>query len=274
MGKALFNKISIVESLSENDRKTGQLLFEDINMLELFNAKGIATEYAPIATKDELYEHIDNLILEAKYNHVFPVLQLDVHGASDRSGIILKSGDIIIWRNLCDKLRALNEVSKGNLIVVMAACYGTHIQSGIDHFNRSPFWGVMSPLNEVTPDDIQESLCEFYRLIFEGSSDLPIHRALKLITTDAAFLQFWKVYLDDRAPNDLLTQHAVTIYAKAKKSNPEIKFDDFRKHLSIESRTNLFERLKFFLFADIEPYNLEKVRFTSSDDILEHYNGY
>jgi hypothetical protein len=276
MGKALFNKISIVESLREHDRKTGQLLFHDIKMMQLFHEKGIATEYVSIATKEELYRYIDNLIDQAKYNRVFPVLQLDVHGTSDRRGIILNSGDTISWRNLCDKLRELNELSKGNLIVVMAACYGTHIQKGINPFNRSPFWGVMSPLNTVTPDAILESLGEFYRNIFEGSTglkDIPIHTALKLITIDSFFLQWWKVYLDDKAPDDLLTQHAIVIYDKAKETYPEIEFDDFLKIMAIESRTNLLERLKFFLFADIEPYNLEKVRFTSSDEILEHFNN-
>jgi hypothetical protein len=38
-----------------------------------------------------------------------------------------------------------------------------------------------------------------------------------------------------------------------------------------ESRANLLERLKYFLFADIDPYNLGKVRFNSSNEILEHF---
>ena len=68
MGKALFNKISIVESLSEHDRKTGQLLFHDINMMQLFHEKGVATEYVSIATKEELYRYIDNLIHQQNPN--------------------------------------------------------------------------------------------------------------------------------------------------------------------------------------------------------------
>jgi hypothetical protein len=196
MCKALFNKISIVESLRESDRKTGNLLFEDINIMEVFHQKGVATEYVAIATKKELFAHIDHLIHDAKYCRIFPILQIDVHGTMDRSGIILNSGDRVIWRNLCDKLRDLNELSRGNLIVVMAACYGAHIQTGIDLFNRSPFWGVMSPVNSVTPDAIQKSLSEFYLNLFEGSTRVlvpPNDAALKLTTADSAFLQFWKV---------------------------------------------------------------------------------
>ncbi|PKG76235.1 hypothetical protein CXF86_01780, partial [Shewanella sp. GutCb] len=267
-------KIQIIESLSEKDRKTGQILIEDIKMMELSHRKGVAIDYVSITTKEELFTHIDTLIHEAKYNRVFPVLQLDVHGTSDKSGIVLNSGETIIWRQLCDKLRELNSLSKGNLIIVMAACYGANIQQGIDIFNRSPFWGVMSPLNTVTPDEILESLSEFYRHIFENSSDvnnLPIYTALKLITTDAAFLQYWKVYLDDKSPDDLLTQHVVKFYAEVKKINPDIKFDDLRKTWAIECRSKLLEKLKHFLFADVDPYNLDKVKFTSSNEILEHF---
>jgi hypothetical protein len=79
------------------------------------------------------------------------------------------------------------------------------------------------------------------------------------------------VYLDDRAPNDLLTQHANRIYAEFSGRNPKVQFDEFRKIMKNESRANLLERLKYFLFADIDPYNLGKVRFNSSNEILEHF---
>jgi hypothetical protein len=274
MSKALFNKISIVESLSPDDRKTGELLYDDIRMLEIFHQKGIEVEYVTISSKQELYEHIDKLIEEVVNHRLFPVLQLDLHGRSDKRGIALNSGETIIWSDFCNKLRELNELSNGNLVLVMAACYGSFVQGGIDLFNRSPFWAVMSPVEQVTPDDIHRSLGEFYRSIFEGQAspnNIPKHTSLNLITTDMSFLQFWKVYLDDKKPNDLLTQHAVKLHALAEKENNKIDIELIRTQLAIQGKQRLLNQLKYFLYADRDTYNIDKVKFNSSAEILDSF---
>lgn len=274
MSKALFNKISIVESLSQDDRKTGELLYNDIRMLEIFHKTGIEVEYVTISSKLELYEHIDKLIEEFVNHRLYPVLQLDLHGSADKRGIVLNSGETIIWSEFCNKLRELNELSNGNLVIVMAACYGAYVQGGIDLFNRSPFWAVMSPLDQVSPDDIHRSLGEFYRSIFEGEvspNNIPRYTSLKLITSDMSFLQFWKVYLDNKKPNDLLTQHAVKLHALAKKENNKIDIESIRTYLAIEGKQGLLSQLKYFLYADRDTYNLDKVKFSSSAEILGHF---
>lgn len=276
MNRSLFNKISIVESLGKHDRKTGGLLYEDIKMLELFHERGVAVEHASISSKNDLYNHIDLLTHDARANRIFPILQIDVHGTSDRKGIALNSGENILWRDLCNKLRELNSVSKGNLIIVMSSCFGVHIQSGIDLFNRAPFWAVMSPLNQVSPDDIQKSLGEFYRDIFDGSTDsndIPTHAAFKLITTDSAFLHFWKTYLDDKAPDDIMSQHAKSLHRESKANNQKIKLEDIKAQLALSGQNEILDRLKYFLFADVEPYNLYKVKFSSSEEIIEDFKS-
>ena len=272
MSKALFNKISIVESLSQDDRKTGELLYNDIKIMEIFHKKGVEIEYVTISSKQELYEHIDKLIEGAMSHRLFPILQLDIHGSSDKRGIVLNSGEIIIWRDFCNKIRKLNDASNGNLGIVMAACYGMYMQNGIDLFNRSPYWALMSPLNPVTSDEILGSLCEFYRSLFEGQaspSDIPKHTSFNLITADMPFLQFWKVYLDNKKPNDLLTQHAIKLHAV----NNEIDIKSIRTYLTKNGKNNLLNQLKHFLYADIDTYNLDKVKFSSSAEILEHFKN-
>tara|TARA_R110002072_G_scaffold238329_1_gene395711 strand:- start:48942 stop:49766 length:825 start_codon:yes stop_codon:yes gene_type:complete len=273
MSKALFNKISIIESLGRKDRKTGSRLYEDISMLEVFHGRGVDIELKTIQGKVDLFTYIDGLVCDAKTKRKFPVLQIDAHGS--RLGIVLGSNETVSWRELCDKLRVLNTALRGNLIIVMASCYGCFITGGVDLFDRAPFWGLMSPLNEVYSDDIEKDLRKFYESIFKGDSDngsIPKQPSFNLITVENVFLEFWKIYLDNQAPNDLLTQHAKLLYTQKKKNNPNLKIEDLRESLLSTGKSRLLYQLNFFLFTDIEPYNLERVRFKSSDEIIEHFN--
>jgi hypothetical protein len=69
-----FSKISIIESLGDEDKKTGKELYSDIKLLALLPNKGLKIEFKKISTKDELINHVKSLIQDAKYNCIFRMI--------------------------------------------------------------------------------------------------------------------------------------------------------------------------------------------------------
>lgn len=87
MSRLIFNKIYIIQSLSEEERQTGEQLYNHINMLNTFHNDEIEVEFKIVTHKNELLYHIDTLTKEAIEKGIFPILQIDAHGASNGTGI-------------------------------------------------------------------------------------------------------------------------------------------------------------------------------------------
>lgn len=210
MSRLIFNKISIVESLDDADKKTGELLAHDLSLLEIFHEKGVTIECLKISNKQELLRHIESLTEDAKTNNEFPVLQIEVHGTSDQKGLALNSGEVVSWNELEPYFRALNVATKCNLLVVMAACFGVHVSSNISLLDRAPYWGIIAPEKEILPNDILSSLTRFYTQLYtsEESSELLSSlqgSELKFITSEWFFVKAFKYYITEFCNDTALT---------------------------------------------------------------------
>src|SRR4051794_29565573 len=92
-----FNCIVIIQSM--DDPKPGQeiertirytCMREDLedNMVQLFN----------VVTKRDLFELLYSIYVQSKFSNCKPFLHFEMHGSED--GIVLRSGERIIWKGL------------------------------------------------------------------------------------------------------------------------------------------------------------------------------
>jgi hypothetical protein len=202
VSKLSFSKISIVESLSEGERKTGEQLYDDLNMLEIFHEKGITLQFTPISNRVELEDHIEYLARDAQERNEYPVLHIEAHGSDDKQSLMLSSGEFVNWFELEDIFRKLNVATKCNLLVVMATCFGAYTSSVISLLDRAPFWGIVGPEKEILPEVVFSNLKSFYSDFFQnGASANPLKTLssensseMKFITSEWFFVKAYEYY--------------------------------------------------------------------------------
>lgn len=160
-----FNSIYIIESLPEGDLKTGRDLYESC-VYPLGNLKeGIYTSLSQPISKNEFIQTLDRIIDECKVNNRGPILHIESHGCTE--GIKTASGDLIYWQELKPYLCALNEISRLNLLVVMAACNGMDLAKVILLTDRAPVWAIIGPLKSVNAGRVINGFMAFYNKFFE-----------------------------------------------------------------------------------------------------------
>ena len=160
-----FNSIYIIESLPEGDLKTGRDLYENC-VYPLGDLKeGLYTSLSQPISKNEFIQTLAWIIDGCKVNNRGPILHIESHGCSE--GIATASGELIYWRELKPYLCALNEISRLNLLVVMAACNGMDLAKVILPTDRAPVWAIIGPPNPVKAGCVIDGFKAFYNKFFK-----------------------------------------------------------------------------------------------------------
>jgi len=266
LSRLIFNKISIVESLADTDKKTGELLAHDLSLLEVFHDKGLVIECLKISNKQELLTHIESLTEDAKINNVFPILQIEVHGTSDQKGLALNSGENVSWNELEPYFRALNVATKCNLLVVMAACFGVHVSSNISLFDRAPYWGIIAPEKEILPNDILSTLTRFYTQLYTSEESNGLLASLQgseleFITSEWFFVKAFKYYITEFCNDTDLTIKVNSIKNKLIAQGViDLPGDEIIKCvLKPEGEERFYSFLNHFFMVDYYPENIDKI---------------
>jgi hypothetical protein len=130
-----FNKITVIESLEDGDRKTGREVFDDLEFVKLLNSNRLETDFKSVSKISGFMICIDELIANVELKGVYPILHIDAHG--NEEGVKFSENSYIEWQELLEKLSRLNLLMKGNLLVVLASCYGAHIIRHISTVSRN-----------------------------------------------------------------------------------------------------------------------------------------
>lgn len=272
MGKHLstvkFNKISIVESLGSSDKKTGEALAHDLNLLEVFHDKGVTIEFLNIDTPEELLIHIKNLSEDAGKG-TYPILQIEAHGSEDKQSLVLNKGSIR-WLELEPSLRELNVSTKCNLIVVMATCFGAFASAAISLLDRAPFWGIIGPETTTSGPQILSSLTNFYTAIYSGDNSkklleslnsYPVESQLKLMTCEWFFIKAYRYYIHNYCNEKVLDERVIRvkkrILLQGAKAIPDDK--EVLEFLRPKGRLQFEAWLNNFFMVDLFPENVNKI---------------
>jgi len=159
--------IIIIESL-HGERKTGLELYEDcIRRKITYQNKDFTHSYHAVNTKDELLEIINYIIYNSPHMHGGVLIHLEMHGDENKKGLILSDQSLVTWVELIEKFRDINIITKDNLFITMATCFGRYLYLGVDPYKKSPFSGYISASIAVYPDEIVEK----FFILFENLID-------------------------------------------------------------------------------------------------------
>ena len=117
--KFSFNTICIIQSLGENDRKTGKMLYGNLKLdldVELYNLK-LHLMGVEVNTKEEFFSRL-NQIKEETIQGMRPLIHMEIHGHDNKKGLVLASGEFISWEDLIPHLTVINYLSKNNFLLL------------------------------------------------------------------------------------------------------------------------------------------------------------
>lgn len=163
-----FNNIQILQSLGHRDRKTGTELYNDILCRQPY--KHDALSVAPVFEANSLAElraKLADLATERATVGIGMILHLEMHGADDKSGVVLNSGELMTWQELGDALRKINIATRNNLMVTMATCYGGYLLQTIRPSQPAPMYFMLGSMREESEADLLEAYTVFYETLFD-----------------------------------------------------------------------------------------------------------
>ncbi len=146
--------------------------------------KNIKYKNIEINSKREFIEFMRELEIECKESGVQPFIHFECHGTEN--GLILKSKAKVFWNELANFLTKINIACKNNLFVTFSTCFGGNltfpvIDKAVQKIEcRTPVYGLIGPLTEISYGDARECYDEFFATIInENSLDTGIE---KLVT--------------------------------------------------------------------------------------------
>ncbi len=158
MSSFSFNSIYILESLSEVESEMTCNLYSIIE--NQCKGTSIETGYQKIYDRLHLIKVLNHINELAKNNGVVPILHLAIHG--NEKGLVLIEGTIT-WEELTPYLSELNYITKCNLVITLAVCYGAFIIELLGlNVGRAPFHAIFGPTVLINANLIDSFFQKFY----------------------------------------------------------------------------------------------------------------
>lgn len=198
--------LHIIEWLRDDDRlRTGQDLFNELEPLGIMYNPPFDVRFYPVNTRSEFLTAIDRVQGEAQRTNRVPLLQIETHGSLNGIGPGGDNG--LEWQPLRERLIALNEITRLNLFLGMAACEGAWAIKMLLPTTRAAFFGLLGPNDTIDPVTLSKGFTAFYKTMFrERSVDrgfeamkaavLPQKRVFSLISAQMAFEMVLAQYRD------------------------------------------------------------------------------
>ncbi len=150
----------IIESLKDDDKKTGTILNDELLKLKKFQQPYLKTIVFSPRSKDELLVLFETIIKLQNEKGFLPHLHFEIHGFEN--GLELSNGDRINWSELMKHLSEINYLSKNYLVVYLAVCFGAAILKNINPLERAPFKALVTPVLKITEQQILSGFTSFY----------------------------------------------------------------------------------------------------------------
>jgi hypothetical protein len=126
MPKLWMGALHIIEWLSAGDRRTGWDLYNELEPIGIMYQPTFPVRFHPIKSRQEFMAAPDRVQTETVAENRVPLLHIETHGNADGIGPGGDGGGIE-WATLRDRLIRLNEITRLNLFVSIAACEGAWV---------------------------------------------------------------------------------------------------------------------------------------------------
>ena len=162
--------VHIVESPSPEELRGG--LTEGKALCAVLDIAGILYSYSLTVDLDQFHiamtDKVDEAIDEFRKP---PILHLSIHGSE--LGIQLTDQNELLWSDLADYIRPINEILNGGLGVCMSCCYGAHgaQMAEVIRRERLPYKWLAGSFADVAIRDVALAYSVFYCRFHWGDYD-------------------------------------------------------------------------------------------------------
>ncbi len=160
--------IIVIQSLSDTDKKTGEELYNDIIKRKIDYIQPVIIKmthkFYNILSKNNFIELLNEIIIISELMTGGVLIHLEMHGASDKSSLVFADNTNIEWEEIVDLFREINIITKNNLYITMATCYGRYLFEGVKLQKKSPYSGYISASKSVYESEILED----FSILFES----------------------------------------------------------------------------------------------------------
>jgi hypothetical protein len=242
----------------------------------------VTARFHAVQSRAEFLEVLRSIADDARLHSHWPILHIEVHG--DFTGIVVASGEYLPWREFEDELIAINESSRLNLLVMIAACKGASMfkimHSQLGRRGRAPMRILIGPKRNVTASEIEHACPAFYRVLFDTGDGRAAWRAMNdavapgsltfgVFTAEHTFHTVIYGHFTTDCSEDALVRRESAALAQLERDGRsgedlENRLQFFRHYIRDHRRR--FEEFKeCFFFCDLYPENATRFSITFED---------
>lgn len=162
-----FNSIIIAESLARDEVKTGTILHGRLQSL---------LDDLPTVPVQVFHEQLDGAEAFRKLVHeistkvvtagMLPILHIEAHG-SQEDGLWFADESCVGWEEFCDLITPLNRVMEFRLTVVISACFGADLLTGVRLNRPAPCFAFIAPTDEIDPAEAMGRFRDMYTVMLK-----------------------------------------------------------------------------------------------------------
>lgn len=161
------NGLIIFDALAESEMQTGRRLEEDLlDYCQEIDRQGYCTYYK-IKSKQMLIAALKMVLTECKAGVLYPVLHFECHGDPNEGLYVHASKEYVAWEELVRHIAEINQATRNNTGIVLAACYGFQISQFVTFASPCPFNYVIAPQNELQAGQLQDVILGFYKVVVQ-----------------------------------------------------------------------------------------------------------
>lgn len=265
MSHFLYNKLYVLQSLTNNDQKTGEELVNRINAFSVSNNIFFQAVLFDIHSKEEWNNTWNGIYTSISQLNIIPIIHLVMHGNERYIGIEQGMKGLIELTELFEKTRKANLLSHNNIMLTMAVCKGLNVIKNITLGQPMPFCSILASQESLCNSVSLENFTIFYQtLLKNGNIDYAFECLQKqgageaekyhLMKSEQLFANVMQMYLDNKCNDQAIEERAKEIAAMGSIdiSEPEVKqsFIDTIKKLIPEENAKGYESYvnRFFMF--------------------------
>lgn len=208
MSSFLFNKLYILQSLDDNDQKTGEELEKRINAFSSKNNINFQAIAYDIHSIDDWERTWNGIYTSISQLNIIPIIHLVMHGNEDKIGIERGKKGVIDLSDLFEKTRKANILSHNNIMLSMAVCKGLNVIKFITMGKPMPFCSILASEDSLCNPISLENFTIYYQTLLQtGSIDKAFDSLLlqggepdkyKQIKSEQLFVNVMQMYLDNK----------------------------------------------------------------------------
>jgi hypothetical protein len=164
-----FNKLIVIDAIPDDEQQTALHL---VNYLH-DNQIRSGVDHIKTGSADEFREIIFKLIDSFNLDMGFrPVIHIEAHGSA--TSLEFPDKTTIMWTEIAESLRFINEKMNNTLITFIATCHAVHYLFSNNTTQKfAPAYLCIAPKGIITPHDIEKATFPFYLTLFKsGNSNL------------------------------------------------------------------------------------------------------